>query len=275
MNYSPLVMITLKHSFYDGGGCPDFTVVPNPNTARLLNNHRCIVKSNIYGLSVYVPVDNQQPLIHFTDNSLLSFDLTLKTGEFSLYTDQRFELSSPDDLQVYQAGFTVKPEQDILTTAKANEPLLSIAIQRDFNQIKAIPDNDEIRFFAKPVLWFYYLVTDSGNSEQLAIVDVSQDPQKTTWQRYTPLEGDSIYAQLVRHYPAMAIVCFVSEQALACRESCAKHLQLKLGEHIVFEQLPGPSYRNYFHIETKTGSKPTDAIYAIVNYFTNTTLIKG
>lgn len=267
-------MITLKHSFYDHGGCPDFTVVPNSKTAKLLNNHRCIVKSNAYGLSVYAPVENQQPLIRFADNSLLSFDLTLQTDEFALYTDQRFELSNPMGLQLYQSGGSVKPEQDILTTAKSSEPLFSIAIQRDFNQIKTTPGSDEIRFFAKPVLWFYYVVTDPSNSEQLAIVDVSQEISKTTWQRHTPFDDDSIYSQLIKQYPAMAIICFVSEQTLDCRESCSKHLQLKLGEHIVFEQLPGPCYRNYFYIETKT-AKPIDAIYEIVKYFSNTTLIKG
>jgi hypothetical protein len=52
-----------------------------------------------------------------------------------------------------------------------------------------------------------------------------------------------------------------------------KHLQLRVGEHTVFEQLPNPSYQNHFHIKTKTASKPTDAIYKIVKYFTNTTLI--
>ncbi|MGZ4954231.1 MAG: hypothetical protein ACXV8Q_03885 [Methylobacter sp.] len=274
MNYLPLVMITLKHSFYDSGRCPDFAVVPNPNTAKLLNNHRCIVKPNVYGLSVYVPVENQHPLIRFAADRLL-FDLILQTDDFAMYTDQRVEFSNLTDMQLYQAGSSVKPEQDILTAAKINEPLLNIVIQRDFNQISATADNDEIRFFAKPVLWFYYVVTDPGNSDQLAIIDVSQETPKTTWQRHTPLEADSIYAQLARQYPAMAISCFVAEQTLDCRESCGRHLQLKLGEHIMFEQLPSPCYRNYFHIETETGSKPTDAIYEIVKYFTNTTLIKG
>ncbi|MGZ4989533.1 MAG: hypothetical protein ACXV8S_02110 [Methylobacter sp.] len=268
-------MIRLKHAFYEGGECPDFAVVPNPDTAKLFNNHRCIVKPNVYGLTVYVPVENQQPLIRFVSDSRLFFDLRLHNDEFALYTDQRVECSNPTTVQIYQAGSGIKPGQDILSAAKVNDALLSIAIQRDFNQIDPIPGNDEIRFFAKPVLWFYYVVTDPGNSEQLAIVDASQDVSKTTWQRHTSLDNDTIYAQLAKEYPGMAIICFVSEQTLECRESASRHLQLKLGEHVVFEQLPSPCYRNYFHIGSKTDAKPTDAIYEIVEYFSNTTLIKG
>lgn len=273
MNYSPLVVLKLKHSFYDRGECPDFSVTANAQTARLLNRHRCVVKRNAYGLTVYVPVENQQPLIPFADGSQLRFDLKTQNDDFALYTDKRLELSNPSGLQIFQAGGGVSLDQGISTTPNANEPLLSISMQRDFNQIKATPETDEIRFFAKPVLWFYYLVTDQSNSDQFELVDAGQDTPKATWLRRGPLPDDNIYMQLVKHYPSMNIVCFVCGQTLDCRESCAKHLQLKLGEHAVFEQLPSPCYQNHF--QTKTDSKPTDAVYQIVKYFTNTTLIKG
>jgi hypothetical protein len=275
MNYSPLVMLKLKHSFYDRGECPDFSVTASAQTARLLNKHRCIVKKNAYGLTVYVPVDNQQPLIPFADGSQLCFDLKVQSDDFALYTDKRLELSNPSGLQIFQAGGGVNIDQGILTTPNTSEPLLNIVMQRDFNQTDAMLGADEIRFFAKPVLWFYYLVTDQSDNDQFAIADVGQDNLKTVWQRCDLLKDDSIYVQLTKQYPSMTIVCFVCEQTLDCRESCARHLQLRLGEHTVFEQLPSPSYQNHFHIKTKTASKPTDAIYQIVKYFTNTTLIKG
>lgn len=275
MNYSPLVMIALKHSFYDRGECPDFTVLPSPATAALLKNHRCIIKFNAYGLSVYAPVENQQLLIPFADDCQLTFDFKLKNDGFALYTDKHLEFSHPSGLQFYQKGLAVNPYQGISTTPRANEPLFSIAIQRDFNQVKTIPDTDEIRFFAKPVLWLYYVVTDQGDSGQFAIADAGQDLPKTLWQRREPSPEDGIYSQLVRQYPAVTIICFVCGQTLDCRESSVRHLQLKLGEHTVFEQLPSPGYRNYIHFETGIGSKPTDAIYQIVKYLTNNTLIKG
>ncbi|MGR9014951.1 MAG: hypothetical protein ACU83U_15045, partial [Gammaproteobacteria bacterium] len=244
-------------------------------TLKLLNNHRCVIKPGACGLTVYVPVDNQQPLIPFADNSQLRFDLKLHNNDFPLYTDQRIEPSTLSGLHVSQAEHPVSPEQIISTTPNANGLLLSITVQRDFNRINAVAGTDEIRFFAKPALWFYYVVTDPGNSEQLTIVDAGQETNKTTWQSQKAVAGDDIYTQLTQQYPNMTIVRFNCEQSLACRESGTKHLQLKQGDHIIFEQLPNPCYRNYFHTETTTTSKSTDAIYEIVQYISNTTLIKG
>jgi len=158
----------------------------------------------------------------------------------------------------------------------SNQPL-SIAIQGDFNQIKVTPDFVEISFFAKPLLWFYYVVTDlsKNDSTLLTIEDAGQETLKTTWKQLPSLGNDSIYAQLTQQYPARTIVCFVSGETLDCQESCRKQLQLKQDGHTIFEQLPGPSYRNFFRVVTDKGSKPTDAIYEIVKHFTNTTLIKG
>ena len=267
-------MISLKHAFYDSGKCLDFSIIPDTQTAKLLNNHRCVIKPNTNKLSVYVPVDEQIPLIPFDKNDRLFFDLILQTGEFALYSDQCIELSSPNDLKLYQAGKLIT--SNLFDPSNSNGPL-SIAIQRDFNQVNVTPDEVEIRFFAKPLLWLYYVVTDlsKNDSSLLTIEDAGQETLKTTWRQLSSSGNDSVYAQLTRQYPAKTIVCFVSEKTLDCQESCRKHLQLRLDGHTIFEQLPGPSYRNFFRVVTDEGSKPADAIYEIVKYFTNTTLIKG
>lgn len=276
MIYLPLAMIGLKHSFFDHGLCADFTVTPDPKTAVLLNNHRCVIKPGTYGLRVYVPVESQQPLIPFAKDSRLFFDCALRHKGFSLYSDRRIQLSNPLELQIYQAGNVVNSEQEFIVTGNSDQPLFSIAIQRDFNRNNVAAGHiDEVCFFAKPVQWIYYIVTDSGSAEQLTIVDGSQSADKTTWRRYIPLTGDKIFNNLSLQYPSMSVICFISEQTLACRESNNYLLRLMHGEHAVFEQLPGPSYQNFFPIEALPGSKPVDAVYQIVKYFTNTTLIKG
>lgn len=274
MNYLPLVMIRLKHSFFDHGQCADFSIIPDSKTAILLNNHRCVIKPDAYGLRVYVPVENLRPLIPFADGIQLLFDCTLRHGQFCLYTDRRFELSDPLELRIYQANNSVDPEQNFVVAANFGQPAFTIAVQRDFNRINTSVGNDEVRFFAKPVLWLYYIVTDSASAEQLTIVDAGQSVDKITWKPYTPPPGDSVYINLNKQYPSMTVTCFISEQTLDCRESCIKHLRLMHGEHTIFEQLPGPSYLNYFPAEG-LGAKSADAIYQIVKYFTNTTLIKG
>ncbi|MEI6334530.1 MAG: hypothetical protein WCS87_08230 [Methylococcaceae bacterium] len=270
MKYLPLIIIRIKHNFYDSGNCPDFSVIADPQTARLLTNHRCRVKPDAYGFTVYVPVENEQPLIKFADDCQWSFDLKLKRDDFALYTDSRLELSNPSGLQLHQKGLGINPEQGVSTAVNADEALLSITVQRDFNNIKKLPETDEIRFFAKPVLYVYYVVTNPGNSEQLLIVDTAD---KTTWIVQTLSDKDHINAKLTLQYPGMTIVCFACEQTLTCRESGAQHLQLKLDGHIVFDCLPSPRYQHQTQLQT--ASKPTDAIYEIVTYLTDTTLIKG
>jgi hypothetical protein len=275
MKYSPLVIIKLKHSFYDHGECPDFFIDPDAQTIRLLSNHRCVIKANTYGLTIYVPIENQQPLIGFADTTKFVFDFKLKTSDFAQFTDQCLQLSNPAAITLFQKGLNVNPQQGIVTTCGVNEPLLRVAIQRDFNQIMVNPAADEIRFFAKPVFWFYYLLTDQNNSDQFAIVDISQDIPKSTWQRQEPLPGNNISTQLVERFPAMNIVCFVCDQIQDCREFPTRNLQLKQGEDTIFEHLPCPDYRNYLRVPGNGSSKSTDANYEIVKYLTNTTLFKG
>lgn len=261
MKYEQLITIRLKHGYYDSGLCPDFSVTADAETLRLLNNHRCVVKPNDYGLSVYAPVENQRALIPFVDQDKLSFDLNLQKHEFALYTDQTFELPNPEGIQLQQSGNPLKVNSFDL--ANTDQPLLSIAIQRDFNQIKVT--SAEIRFLAKPVFWVYYLVTDSDNSDPLTIFDVALNK---TWQQQTHLTGDGVYSQLQQQYADKHISYYVSEQTLACQESCSKKLQLKQGNTSVFEQLPAPGYRNRMSIK---GLNPPDAIYQVVKYFTNST----
>ena len=123
MKFFPLLIIKIKHTFYNSGNCPDFSVSADPQTARILTNHRCIVKSDAYGLTVYAPHENQQPLIRFSRDCQLSFNFKLKRDDFALYTEQcddvsystnlRLELTNSTGVQLYQKGLDcIIPKQD-------------------------------------------------------------------------------------------------------------------------------------------------------------------
>lgn len=266
MKYSSLVSINLKHTYYDDGNCPDFFVVATEQTEKLLNNHRCVIKQNRTGLRVYVPIDpldNDKPKIPFADPCHLLFDFKLQTDEFAQYTGHGIEFSNATDVVLYQNGIIVDPKRGILTTPTANKPLLTIAIKRDFNNIKILPETDEIRFIAKPAYWFYFVVADKGKENQMAIAN--SDTQDKAWLNATQTDGDQICTQLTQQYPDKAIACFASGQAIECHESCAKHFQLTQGETLLLDYLPAPSCRNYFTLAPRAGLTTTDAIYAIVN----------
>jgi hypothetical protein len=267
MKYATLISIKLKHTYYADGNCPDFSITATTQTEKLLNSHRCVIKPNGTGLRVYVPLnllDNDKSMIPFPDPCHLLFQFKLKTDEFAQYTDQRIEFSNPTDVVLYQNGVVVESKRGILTTPMANNPLLTISIKRDFNNITALPDTDEIRFFAKPAYWFYYVVADQIKNNDLAIIN-ADNQDATTWQRLTQTDSDRIYAQLTQQYPDKAIFCFSSGQTIECYKFCTKHFQLNQGTTLLLDHLPVPSYRNFFNVASGAGSTITDAIYTIVN----------
>lgn len=90
-----LEMFTLRvtHSYYRGDErCPDFHIVPTPETQQWLKNHRCVLKSFPDAIKVLVPVvvnkeKKDEPMIAFSVETILTFRLRLHNQEFSLFTD--------------------------------------------------------------------------------------------------------------------------------------------------------------------------------------------
>lgn len=287
MKFQRLLSISLKHSYYKDGLCPDFTVSPqkyselmlkkdlenrhyNKNTEKwladkdtdtLLRNHRCLVKPKINGIDIYVPVnDNKTPVIEFVKNTKLSFDLRLKNPEFPLFTDLSqlpdngsFQLQAPDQ----QCGDKV---------------FASINIQRDFNKIDETAANIDFVFSPKSVRWVYWLVTNQGNKDN--DFSIALNAPGYSWQQKLIDESDQISNILAREYPKMRRLCFVSEQNIPCQESGIKNIQLLLGQNKVFENLPAPLIRNYYRTNIDNTLQQADAIFTIVKSITNTTLTK-
>lgn len=273
MNYAPLIQVSLKHAFFRSGNCPDFTVCVNPKTAKLLRDHRCILKAKPNGLSVFAPTNNQVPLIAFNNTDHFVFDLMLRSSQFGLYSNQRIELSSPADTQLYQSGRVITDNTIDLTNP--SQPFLSMDIRRNFNNATVTATTDELRFSPKSLVWVYFLVTDTGNSSSFSIEDANTGSAKTDWNRITPKADDKIQAQLAKQYPGKNVVCFQSKQAIICQESGNLLFRLKQDGHTLFEPLPNPSYQNFIQLPATNGQKPTDAIYQVVTYFPNSTLTKG
>ena len=98
MKYVSLFSVSVRHSYYTKGKCPDFVMEPTRATQRLLNNHRLIFKTEPFGLRVLVPVTAQQtPLIPLMPGTTLTFQMRLTSPGFPLFTDLagRAGLSAP------------------------------------------------------------------------------------------------------------------------------------------------------------------------------------
>lgn len=88
MKFFPIFAVRVTHSYYVDGRCPDFLIVPNLETERLLRNHRCVVKSLPDGIRVLTPVDEEgKPFIAFPDEMTFTFHLRLQNPDFTLFTD--------------------------------------------------------------------------------------------------------------------------------------------------------------------------------------------
>lgn len=257
MNYALLFELVLKHDYYSSGLCGDFAVVPEGNTARLLRNHRCLLKPKPSGADIFVEVgDSGKPKIAFSQNITLSFELQLKNPEFPLFTDS--------------APLAVGADYQIAYRQQATDAYFAkIDVRRDFNQVNGNPV--EIAFSAKQVLWVFYLVTDQGDSGAGFSI-AAPASQAISWKQ--ALGQDRISRKLADQYPGTRQLRFTSEQLIPCRESGLQHIQLSFGGNTLIESLPNPSWRNYFHTETAAKEGSVEAIFQVVKYLTNTTLTK-
>lgn len=253
MKLVPILKLSLKHGYYENGLCSDFEVVPDNTTKKLLINHRCIVKTVANGVEIYTEIDGTgKPAIQFSTD-ILRFYLKLSNREFLLFTDAAALANGLN----YQISYPSQP----------SDYYALIEIHGQFNE--TFNNHVEILFAAKAVRWIYYLITDPGNpADDFSVV--SQDPQ-FTWKQET--SSESVFLKLADQYQDSKRLRFISEQSISCRESGLQHIQLLLGGNTVIESLPNPSWRNYFQTEIATG-ETVDAIYQIVKYLTNTTLLK-
>ncbi|MFI3218236.1 MAG: hypothetical protein QX189_03865 [Methylococcales bacterium] len=195
------------------------------DTETLLKNHRCIVKPKTNGLTIYIPTDDKKiPIIQFTNDTKLSFDLRLKNPEFSLFTDLS-KLSDNDNFRETQAD-------DFKTDVFA-----TITIQRDFNKIDQSPHNIELAFSARQVRWVYYLVTNQGDKDSEFVIT---GLPAYTWKQIAIVESDNIGSMLVKEYQGMKLFCFISEQNIACKQAGLKNIQLSIAQNKIFENLPAP-----------------------------------
>lgn len=255
--HAKLLGIDLKHGYYETGLCGDFDVVPDADTARLLRNHRCIMKKKANGADLYVETGgDKKPKIAFAQNTTLSFELRLKNPEFPLFTDPAPLVDGTN----YQITYPGQPKNGFFA---------KIGVQRDFN--KASGNNLEIAFSAKRALWVFYLITNQGGPGADFSIAFPDDPS-IIWNQ---AEGtDRVSQKLADQYPGMRRLRFASGQLLPCRESGLRHIQLLFGGNPLIESLPNPSWRNYFQTETAAGGGSVDAIFQVVKYLTNTTLTK-
>lgn len=255
-SYAKLIGIDLKHSYYSDGWCTDFDVVPSEKTKELLRNHRCTTKSRLGGINIYVEVDaNGKPLIPFTKNDSLNFILSLRNPEFLLFTDET-PLHSSNECQV------IYPEK------RSCESYLGVAIHRDLNQLSG--SDYQLSFSAKKMMWVYYLITDRSDADADYAINAA-DPQ-VSWRLDSG--GDKLHTKLVEQYPGKRVLRFSSNKLLPCSDKGTSGTHLTVAGLSVADNLPNPSWRNFFKTRMAATGDHVDAMFHIVKYLSNTSLTK-
>jgi hypothetical protein len=120
-----------------------------------------------------------------------------------------------------------------------------------------------IQFQAKEGKWRYYLVTNRNSGNKFVI------ESDRNFAMFTPDTSDPLAEALQSRYPRFSLVCFESTDPVRCQEAVIRQIRLKLGNHVIFENLPNPSIRSicavqkdfaFYHVVKDIGVPVTQSI---------------
>ncbi len=84
MKYLTLFSLRINHDYYTDGSCPDFSIEPDAQTKKRLQNHRCIMRASPGALQVLIREDNLLPI---SAGTLFCFLLRLDNPQFPSFTN--------------------------------------------------------------------------------------------------------------------------------------------------------------------------------------------
>ncbi|WP_437787404.1 hypothetical protein [Sorangium sp. So ce1097] len=262
MKHVAIIEVLLMHAFYTDLRCPALSIEPSDATARLLRDHRCLVRSSSQGVRVLSPLDPMgQPFLPLPGEAALLFYIAVRGGDFAVVTDLT-GLRGHSAPVFTDAGAGTDGELR-LAPADPARPRLPPGV---FAAVEIRPGSApwparfQVSFPARQARWAYYCVTDLAPAAgELAVVDAS--PAGATdalrFSAVTLDPADPVAAQIAGRYPGMRCVCFVSEQPVAARAEPRKSLELRLGPDRVAGPLPNPSMQS---------AAKEDVLFQIIKY---------
>lgn len=258
MKYAALIELSLTHSYYADGRCPDFTIEASADTARLLASCRWLLQPGPSGVRALSPLDaTGAPFLPLPAGSVLRFYLRLRNPDFALFTDltgMTLERSLPAPLFSNQASMTsslLKLVTD--TTGRAARP------QGVFAEVVIVPGamtgqraSYSVAFTARQMRWAYYCLTDAA-ADDLQIVNaaptgVDEDLRFSVTNRTdltgSPDAADAFAVQLASRSSELRIVRFLSDAQVPLRQKPRKYLELWRADERLTGPLPNPTPRD-------------------------------
>lgn len=271
LRFLPLLDLTLAHSYYEDGRCPDFQVTPDAPTRRLLSRLRAVTRVRADGISVAVPVaaTTGSPVIALPGDATCTFQLIQKNPDFCLFTEGSTLM--PDGVGV--GGGLACTLRYPGPAARAGSLFATV----DISPVRACGSVAAptvcVQFIPRKAYWGYYLVTDlDPGGHGFTIADLAPGGTSgigfpdgsCTDLHQTPDPADQVAALLARQYPRAKCWRFVSATPVPCRQVPRAHLQLRLDTSALVDRLPTPSYVNYASI-TNRGTL-IDCFYQVLKH---------
>lgn len=281
MKYRSLFSVSLEHDYYADGKCPDFDVAPLEETRRLVKNHRALLRTSAAGLEVLVPVDtNGRAFLEFAPETEFVFCLRLVNPAFATFTqlESIMELAAP----VFSNVASDDSAEDLLPISRNRYPRLPTGVfamagirhRSPPGPLPATPFRYRIRFTARRAHWSFYCVSNMpGERGDLAIVDLGngeagQELVFGTNNRKDlsaePDPSDRIATELAKRFPELRRMRFVSDTAIACRETPRKRLELQLEGQRLLGPLQNPAWSDSTVIGAGEGQRET--FYNVVKH---------
>jgi hypothetical protein len=257
-----IIEVLLKHAFYTDLQCPALAIEPSDATARLLRDHRCVLRSSRQGVQVLSPLDPMgQPFLPLSGDAVLLFYIEVQGGDFAVVTDLT-AISGHSAPVFTDAGAGTDSELQLAPAdpARPRPPPGVFAAVEIRPGSAPRPARFQVSFPARQARWAYYCVTDlSPAGGELTVVDAAPAGAEGTlhFSAATLDPVDPVVAQIERRYPGMRCVCFVSDEPVAARAEPRKSIELRLGPDRVAGPLPNPSMQS---------AAKEDLLFQIVKY---------
>lgn len=282
MRYLPLFSLQLKHAYYNNSLCPDFHIEPSVDTAKVIKNHRCVLKRFLNGIQMFYPVTGAgHPFVSFDDDLIFKFCLYLKNTNFPLFTDlvELNQLASPYYSNDVPNGDPPNLGLDSNETIAVDRRAFSYAeLHYNSDWLTNLEETPQfgISFLAKRVWWHFYLVTNESDAEFTLTDNVANAiPLKATkitsgsdYENLIPIQ------QLINEYPDSTLWVFESNERIVIQDAVKRSLKLQIsyaGSRLrtIMSHVPNPSFKNFILINGPDSeySSEIEVNYQILKYF--------
>lgn len=256
MKYQTIATIRVHHPYYSSGLCPDVLVAPSDATAALLRGHRCLWKQRNCGADIHIETDNEGgPLVAFSKDQAISFELRSNRPDFGVYTDLTKTAISQNGI----------PTNGLLKSdTRPNDTKIQFAA--DLTATNGNGTSIQITFERTAYTWVYYLVTDQPENSSRFSVNFTVNDTKRDWIRNDTAVNDPVHLKLGLKYPVARIVRFNSPTPIPCQESGLRNIGLLYGSSEITQHLENPALTSRCTAVLEEGGKAEIVLFQIIRF---------